>query len=160
MPTTTLATPPPGGAPPLGAAAFGGIVSHGPLGREQHVLHGVPSARQKIYQFHPVQDKRVTLAAAHNLEGAKNVKCIDCHVGATVTDKMIIKAFCTRHGGVFCERSRNPPPHFLPSGRARVSRCHPTGGQNPEQENAFHNASHHTKMPIVCYECHTVSRPA
>jgi hypothetical protein len=76
------------GLPLLGAAAFGGgIVVTDHLEEHNYVLHGCHLHEKKFTEFHPVQGKRVTLAAAHNLEGEKNVKCIDCHVGATVTIK-------------------------------------------------------------------------
>ena len=144
------------GLPPR-RGSFGGHCGHGSLGREQHVLHGLPSARKKFTEFHPVQDKRVTLAAAHNLEGEKNVKCIDCHIGATVKDKMVIKALAARDTVAYFVGAFQEPTHLRYAlGTRTCLKCHPTGGQNPEQENAFHNASHHTKMPIVCYECHTV----
>jgi predicted CXXCH cytochrome family protein len=112
---------------------------------------------KKFTEFHPMQGKQVTLAAAHNLQGDKNVKCINCHIGATVTDKMIIKALAARDTVAYFVDAFQEPTHLRYAlGTRTCLKCHPTGGQNPEQENAFHNASHHTKMPIVCYECHTV----
>jgi predicted CXXCH cytochrome family protein len=102
---------------------------------------------KKFTEFHPVQGKQVTLAAAHNLEGEKNVKCIDCHIGALAARDTV---------AYFVGAYREPTHLRYALGTRTCLKCHPTGGQNPERENAFHNASHHTKMPIVCYECHTV----
>ena len=133
------------GLPLLGAAAFGGgIVVTDHLEEDNTFCTACHLHEKKFTEFHTVEGKRVTLAAAHNLEGDKNVKCIDCHIGATVTDKMIIKALAE-------------PTHLhYALGTRTCLKCHPTGGTNPERENAFHNASHHTKMPLLCYECHTV----
>jgi predicted CXXCH cytochrome family protein len=146
------------GLPLLGAAAFGGgIVITDHLEEDNRFCTACHLHETKFTEFHPVQGKQVTLAAAHNLTGEKNVKCIDCHIGATVTDKMVIKAIAARDTVAYFVGAFQEPTHLRYAlGTRTCLKCHPTGGQNPAQETAFHNASHHTNMPMVCYDCHTV----
>jgi predicted CXXCH cytochrome family protein len=146
------------GLPLLGAAAFGGgIVVTDHLEEDNTFCTACHLHEKKFTEFHPVEGKRVTLAAAHNIAGDKNVKCIDCHIGATVKDKMIIKFLAARDTVAYFVGAFQEPTHLRYAlGTRTCLKCHPTGGTNPEQENAFHNASHHTKMPLLCYECHTV----
>jgi predicted CXXCH cytochrome family protein len=142
----------------LGVAAFGtGIVVTDALEQNNRFCVACHLHEKKFTEFHPVQDKQVTLAAAHNLEGDKNVKCIDCHIGATIADKMIVKAIAARDTVAYLVGAFEEPTHLrFALGTRMCLKCHPTGGQNPEQENAFHNTPSHAKMPLVCYECHTV----
>ncbi len=66
------------GLPLLGAAAFGGgIVVTDHLEENNTFCTACHLHEKKFTEFHPVQGKRVTLAAAHNLESEKKVKCID-----------------------------------------------------------------------------------
>jgi len=112
---------------------------------------------KKFSAFHPVQGQWVTLAAAHNLEGDRQVKCIDCHIGATVTDKLIIKAIAARDTVAYFAGAFQEPTYLRYAlGTRTCLKCHPTGGQNPGQANAFHNAPYHARMPLVCYDCHSV----
>ena len=151
------------GLPLLGIATFTtGIVVTDHLEQNNtfctscHPLH-----EKKFAEFHPLQGQHVTLAAAHNIEGDQNVKCIDCHIGATSTDKMVIKAIAARDTVAYFLGMFKEPDHLRYAlGNRTCLKCHPTGGQNPEQENAFHNASYHLNMPLICYQCHTVHPPA
>jgi hypothetical protein len=116
---------------------------------------------EKFAQFHLLEGQRLTLAAAHNIEGDKNVKCIDCHIGATRTDKAIIKALAARDTVAYFLGAFKEPTHLRYAlGNRTCLKCHPTGGQDPEEEKAFHNDPNHTNMPLICYECHTVHPPA
>lgn len=146
------------GVPLLGAGTFGaGMVVTDRLEENNTFCTACHLHEQKFTEFHPVQGQRLTLAAAHNLESDKNVKCIDCHIGATITDKLIIKAIAARDTVAYLVGAFEEPTHLRYAlGSRTCLKCHPTGGQNPDQENAFHNAPHHTKMPLVCSECHTV----
>src|SRR5262245_34761472 len=78
---------------PLDAAAafWGGIVVTDHLEEDNTFCTACHLHEKKFTEFHPVEGRRVTLAGAHNLAGDKNVKCIDCHIGATFNDKLIIK---------------------------------------------------------------------
>ena len=109
------------GLPLLGVAAFGGALWSRITWKRTTRFARLAICTKKITEFHPVQDKRVTLAAAHNLEGEKNVKCIDCHIGATVKDKMVIKALAARDTWRIWARSRNPPTCATPSAPVRAS---------------------------------------
>ena len=101
------------GLPLLGAATFGGgIVVTDHLEENNTFCTACHLHEKKFTEFHPVQGKRVTLAAAHNLEGEKNVKCIDCHVGATVTDKMIVKALAARDTVAYFVGAFQEPTHL------------------------------------------------
>lgn len=112
---------------------------------------------QKYTQFHPVQGQQITLAAAHNLQGDEEVKCIDCHIGATFTDKLVVKAIAARDTFMYVVGAFQEPTTLRYAlGSRTCLKCHLDGGQKPEQENAFHNAASHANMPITCYECHTV----
>ena len=71
-------------------------------------------------------------------------------IGATVTDKMIIKFLAARDTVAYfvgCVPGTHPS-RATPLGRARVSSAIPPEARTPSRENAFHNASHHTKMPL------------
>ncbi len=116
---------------------------------------------QKFADFHPVAGTQVTLAAAHNLPNDKNVKCIDCHIGATMTDKLIVKYLAARDTVTYLFGTFEEPQHLrFALGSRTCLKCHTSGGQNTAQDNAFHNAPHHTKMPPLCYDCHTVHPPS
>src|SRR6266446_5580148 len=68
------------GLPLLGAVAFGGgIVVTDHLEEDNTFCTACHLHEKKFTEFHPVDGKRITLAAAHNITGDKNVKCIDCH---------------------------------------------------------------------------------
>lgn len=113
--------------------------------------------KEKYAQFHPVQGQMITLAAIHNRHPAQDMKCIDCHIGATFTDKLAIKALAARDTvmyvlGAFAE----PTTLRYALGNRTCLKCHLEGGQNAAEEHAFHNAPHHAKLPLTCYECHTV----
>lgn len=150
------------GLPLCGVAAFwGGVVVTDRLEEDNTFCTACHLHEKKFTEFHPVQGQWVTLAAAHNLEGAKHVKCIDCHIGATITDKIVIKALAARDTVAYVMGAFQEPTHLRYAlGSRTCLKCHPSGGQNPEQENAFHNAAPHAKMPIVCYACHTVHATA
>lgn len=146
------------GLPCLGVVAFGGgMVVTDALEQRNTFCIACHLHEQKFADFHPVHDQVRTLAAAHNLPGERNVKCIDCHIGATFGDKLVVKMLAARDTltylfGTFTEPTQL---HFALGSRTCL-KCHPSGGQNPEQDNAFHNAPHHRNMPPLCYDCHTV----
>jgi predicted CXXCH cytochrome family protein len=146
------------GVPLLGAAAFGGgIVITDRLEEDNTFCTACHLHEKKFTEFHPQQGKQITLAAAHNLEGDKNVKCIDCHIGATVTDKMVIKAIAARDTVAYFVGAFQEPTHLRYAlGTRTCLKCHLTGGKNPAREDAFHNTPDHANMPLLCYECHTV----
>jgi hypothetical protein len=150
------------GVPLLGAAAFAaGIVITDHLEEDNTFCTSCHLHEEKFAQFHPVQGQRLTLAAAHNLEGDENVKCIACHIGATTTDKLIIKALAARDTVAYFLGTFQEPTHLrYDLGNRTCLKCHPTGGQDPEVEKAFHNDPYHAKMPLLCYQCHTVHPPA
>ena len=138
------------GLPLLGAIAFGGgIVVTDHLEENNTFCTACHLHEKKFTEFHPVQGKRVTLAAAHNLEGEKNVKCIDCHVGATVTDKMIIKALAARDTvAYFVGAFQGTHPPALRPRDAHVSqvssywRPEPRAGKRLSQRLASHQDAH------------------
>jgi len=146
------------GLPLLGVLAFGGgVVVTDYLEADNRFCIACHLHEQKFTEYHPVQDKQITLAAAHNLPGPQHVACIDCHIGATFTDKMIVKLLAARDTFTYLFGTFHEPTRLtFALGSRTCEKCHTTGGQNPAQDNAFHNAPHHQKMPPVCYECHTV----
>ncbi len=114
--------------------------------------------QEKFTTFSPVQGWVTTLAAAHYV-GAKPkaFTCIDCHNGASINDKLLIKAQAARDTVAYFMGAFKEPDHMrFALGNRLCLNCHITGGRNPDQETAFHNASHHTDLPLICYECHTV----
>lgn len=146
------------GAPLLGVVAFGGgIVVTDALEQRNTFCTACHLHEQKFTEFHPVQGHILTLAAAHNLPGDKNVKCIDCHIGATLTDKLVVKLLAARDTMTYLFGTFSEPTqlHFA-IGTRTCLKCHANGGQNPAQDNAFHNTPHHRNMPPLCYDCHTV----
>lgn len=146
------------GFPLLGVTTFGaGVVVTDRLEANNAFCVACHLHEKKFTEFHPVQGQHTTLAAAHNLPSDKNVKCIDCHIGATFTDKMVVKAIAARDTVAYFVGTFEEPTHLrYELGNRSCLKCHATGGQNPDEEKAFHNASYHTKLPLTCYQCHTV----
>jgi nitrate/TMAO reductase-like tetraheme cytochrome c subunit len=142
----------------LGAVTFGaGVVVTDYLEQNNTFCTACHLHEKKFTEFHLVEGKHITLAAAHNIAGVKNVKCIDCHIGATVHDKMVVKAIAARDTVAYFLGAFEEPTHLRYAlGNRTCLKCHHTGGQNPEQEKAFHNDPYHAKLPLICYECHTV----
>jgi nitrate/TMAO reductase-like tetraheme cytochrome c subunit len=86
---------------------------------------------------------------------------VDCHNGATITDKLRIKVQAAGDTvAYFLGDFEEPEVLRLPLGNRLCLECHKTGGRTPDKETAFHFASHHGNLPFVCYDCHTVHRPA
>lgn len=142
----------------LGIATFGtGIVVTDYLENDNTFCTACHLHEQKFADFHPQQGRHVTLAGAHNIAGEKNVKCIDCHIGATLTDKMVVKFLAAKDTVTYLVGTFEEPKALrYELGNRTCLKCHTTGGQNPAQDNAFHNAAHHAKLPLTCYACHTV----
>ncbi|GIX49213.1 MAG: hypothetical protein KatS3mg131_3424 [Candidatus Tectimicrobiota bacterium] len=146
------------GGPLLGLTAFGGgVVVTDRLEQNNRFCISCHLHQQKYREYHPVQGERLTLAAAHNLEGERHVKCIDCHIGATLVDKVAIKALAARDTVAFFLGAYKEPDHLrYELGNRTCLKCHPTGGKNPEDKGAFHNPPYHDNMPLLCYRCHAV----
>jgi len=146
------------GMPVLGVAMFWvGMVVTDHLEQDNTFCTSCHLHEEKFRQFHPVQGQRLTLAAAHNIDGALNVKCIDCHIGATFTDKVIIKAIAARDTVAYLVGAFQEPDDLRhPLGNRTCLKCHTTGGRNPEDDKAFHHATYHFNMPLLCDQCHTV----
>ena len=139
------------GLPLLGAAAFwGGIVVTDHLEEDNTFCTACHLHEKKFTEFHPVESKRITLAAAHNLAGEQNVKCIDCHIGATVTDKMLIKALAARDTvAYFVGAFQGTHPPALCPGDTDVPQVSSHGRPEPRtrkclsQRRASHEPPHH-----------------
>ena len=117
--------------------------------------------QKKFDTFFPIAGQITTLAAAHHGAGDKLFKCVDCHNGATITDKLRIKLQAAGDTvAYFLGDFEEPELLRLPLGNRLCLECHKTGGRIPDKETAFHFASHHRNLPFVCYDCHTVHRPA
>lgn len=125
---------------------------------------------EEVYRtFHPVDGTVVTLAGAHKAGGATNlprrspwigevygsVKCIDCHIGAGRKDYLIIKAIAAWDTGKWLVGAYKDPETLRYSlGDRTCLKCHSDGGQNPEVEDAFHNAPYHRDPRNACSDCH------
>jgi nitrate/TMAO reductase-like tetraheme cytochrome c subunit len=152
----------------VGAAAFGmGIVVTDYLEQDNafciscHVTSATRLHQDKFDTFFPVARRITTLAAAHHGAGGKLFKCVDCHNGVTITDKLRIKVQAAGDtAAYFLGDFKEPKLLRFPLGNRLCLECHTTGGRNPDKETAFHFASHHGSLPFTCYECHTVHRPA
>ena len=95
----------------------------------------------------------VTLAGAHAHKG--EVKCIDCHIGATFTDKLVIKTIAGWDTVRYFVGSFKDPDHLrFPLGDRGCLKCHPDGGQSKTRAEAFHNDPNHRNMQIECVTCH------
>ena len=95
----------------------------------------------------------VTMAGAHHHKG--EVKCIDCHIGATVTDKLIVKGIAgwdtVRY---FLGDFQEPDDLRFPLGDRTCLKCHTDGGQSKTRSGAFHNDRNHRDMGVECGACH------
>ncbi len=95
----------------------------------------------------------VTMAAAHYDKG--EVKCIDCHEGATVTDKLIVKGIAGWDTVRYFAGSFKEPDHLLYDlGDRTCLKCHTDGGQSKTRLDAFHNDPNHQRMRSECGACH------
>jgi hypothetical protein len=156
------------GGPVAGAAAFGlGIVVTDYLEQDNafciscHVTSATRLHQDKFDTFFPVAGRITTLAAAHHGAGDKQFKCVDCHNGATLADKLRIKVQAAGDTvAYFLGDFEEPGDLRFPLGNRLCLECHAMGGRNPDKETAFHNAGDHDSLPFICYECHTVHRPA
>lgn len=113
----------------------------------------VPRMIQIYENSQPVEGRPITLAGAHHVK--RQVKCIECHIGADFKDKMVIKAIAAKDTvkyllGLFKD------PHSLsyPLGDRTCLKCHPDGGQNPKNPKSFHNAPYHRDPRNTCSDCH------
>jgi NapC/NirT cytochrome c family, N-terminal region len=94
----------------------------------------------------------VTLAGAHH-QG--EVKCIDCHIGATFNDKLIVKAIAGWDTIQYFIGNFEEPDHLrFPLGDRTCLKCHTDGGQSEARADAFHNDPNHRNMPFECVACH------
>lgn len=95
----------------------------------------------------------VTLAGAHQHKG--EVKCIECHIGATVTDKLIVKGIAGWDTIRYFLGNYQEPDHLrFPLGDRTCLKCHPDGGQSKTRSGAFHNDPNHRQMRVECVACH------
>lgn len=103
--------------------------------------------------FHSVNGQVMTLAGSHNVQA--ETKCIACHIGATIKDKVIIKAIAGRDTIVYLLGAYKEPEALrYPLGDRTCLKCHPDGGQNLQQASAFHNAPYHRDPRNQCSDCH------
>lgn len=94
----------------------------------------------------------VTLAGAHH-QG--EVKCIDCHIGATHADKLIVKAMAGWDTVQYFVGNFKEPDHLrFPLGDRTCLKCHTDGGQSKTRAGAFHNEPNHRDMRFECVVCH------
>jgi hypothetical protein len=103
--------------------------------------------------FYLVDGILLTLAGAHNAQA--QVKCIDCHIGVTRKDDLIIKAIAAWDTARWVIGAyKDPETLRYPLGDRTCLKCHPDGGQNPKVEKAFHNAPYHRDPRNSCSHCH------
>jgi hypothetical protein len=108
---------------------------------------------QKIFDNFMASTPLVTMAGAHQHKG--EVKCIDCHIGATVTDKLIVKGISARDTFWYFLGDYKEPDHLeFPLGDRTCLKCHPDGGQSKTRSGAFHNDPNHRQMRFECVACH------
>lgn len=112
----------------------------------------VPRMLQIYAQAQPVAGRAVTLAGVHV---KRQVKCIACHIGATIQDKVLIKAIAAKDtvkyfSGLF----QDVESLTYPLGDRTCLKCHPEGGQNARAPPAFHNAPYHRDPRNQCSDCH------
>ncbi|MGH8056224.1 MAG: NapC/NirT family cytochrome c [Candidatus Entotheonellia bacterium] len=95
----------------------------------------------------------LTMAGAHQHKG--QVKCIECHIGATVRDKLIIKGIAGWDTVRYFLGDFKEPDHLrFPLGDRTCLKCHTDGGQSPTRSGAFHNEPNHRAMRFECVACH------
>ncbi|MFQ5974655.1 MAG: NapC/NirT family cytochrome c [Alphaproteobacteria bacterium] len=152
------------GAPVAGAAVFGmGVAVTDYLEQDNvfciscHVSNAKRLHQDKFDTFFPIDGQITTLAAAHHGAGNEPFKCVNCHNGATLTDKLLIKTQAARDTVAYLLGDFEEPELMRFSlGNRLCLKCHSSAGKNPEKETAFHNAGYHTNLPFICYACHTV----
>jgi predicted CXXCH cytochrome family protein len=113
----------------------------------------VPRMLQIYETSQPVQGRAVTLGGTHHIKG--QVKCIDCHIGATIQDKVIIKAIAAKDTvKYFTGLFQDVEALTYPLGDRTCLKCHADGGQNALDPKAFHNAPYHRDPRNACSDCH------
>ena len=95
----------------------------------------------------------VTMAGAHYHKG--EVKCIGCHIGATVTDKLIVKWIAAKDTVRYLVGDFQEPDQLqFALGDRTCLKCHPDSGQSQTRSGAFHNDPNHRGMRFECVACH------
>jgi nitrate/TMAO reductase-like tetraheme cytochrome c subunit len=109
--------------------------------------------QEKYNAFYARNGKSISLAGSHNVK--RQVKCIDCHIGAGSQDYLIIKAIAARDTAKYLVgRYREPEGLTYALGDRTCLKCHPDGGQNLKNPKAFHNAPYHRDPRDACSDCH------
>jgi predicted CXXCH cytochrome family protein len=108
---------------------------------------------EKFKDFMTDVPRLVVLAGAHHHKG--EVKCIDCHIGATFGDKLVIKAIAGWDTVQYFVGNFKEPDHLrFPLGDRMCLKCHTDGGQSTTRAGAFHNEANHRDMAFECVKCH------
>lgn len=109
--------------------------------------------QEKYDGFYSRDGKVISLAGSHNVN--RQVKCIDCHIGAGSQDYFIIKAIAARDTAKYVVgRYREPEGLTYALGDRTCLKCHRDGGQNLKNPKAFHNAPYHRDPRDACSDCH------
>ena len=152
------------GLPVAGVAAFAaGLAITDHLEQDNsfcvacHLSEDQPLHQEKYETFFPIEGSVTTLAAAHHGGSGTTFKCVDCHNGATFTDKLQIKAQAARDAVAYLLGDFEEPDRMRFSlGNRLCLACHFTEGEPVKTEKPFHAASHHRQMPQLCTDCHKV----
>ena len=152
------------GAPVAAAASFGaGLAVTDRLEQDNrfciacHVSSEKRLHQDKYDGFLPVDGLAASLAAAHHGSKREPFKCVDCHNGATFTDKLMIKAQAASDSiAYFLGDFEEPRSMRFSLGNRLCQACHFKAGDTTGKTASFHQADYHAKLPFICYECHQV----
>lgn len=112
---------------------------------------------EKFSGFQSIDGAARTLAAAHALSRAGEFKCVDCHNGAGLRDKLAIKAQAARDTLAYLFGSFEEPTQMrFPLGNRVCLQCHDLRDASNKAATKFHDDPYHRDLPFVCFECHTV----
>jgi nitrate/TMAO reductase-like tetraheme cytochrome c subunit len=122
-----------------------------------HVTEEKRLHQDKYDGFLPVDGLAASLAAAHHGDMVEPFKCVDCHNGATFSDKLMIKAQAASDTiAYFLGDFEEPRTMRFSLGNRLCQTCHSKAGDSAGKTVNFHQADHHAKLPFLCYECHQV----
>jgi hypothetical protein len=121
-----------------------------------HLDAETPLHETKLSHF--AADPPASLVAAHRAAEAE-FRCIDCHGGASLPNRVRVKAVAARDGLVYLlGRFEEPRSMDQPLWDEDCAQCHERYAA--ERDDAFHAiAQHNVDFEVACVACH-VSHPA
>lgn len=118
-----------------------------------HLDDNKPLHGDKFNDF--IKNDPVNLAGLHMTKAnGKEFKCIDCHEGTNIKDRLRIKLISSKDAMVYLFGDPKEPNHLrVPLLDGDCLKCHPT--YKPKNPQDYHALLDHARdIPIKCIQCH------